>query len=347
MRIGIALDGLLGLSYAEQRTVVRQALSRGYDNAWTNSLATGRDAFHTCAQWAATVADDSDTFGTGILVVPAPVWSALSLAGQAATVGDLSGGRFVLGVGLGGAVQAGFRRTFGIPDVPPIALAREYLLALRSLLGGEKVTLEGRAVTLRGVELGFRPPRVPIYLGALGPQMLRLAGELADGVAPNWCTPEQIAWCREQVADGARRAGRDPAAVQVVQYIRVCVDDDVEAARRALAAQVLAYAMAAPGAPKDHGYRGHFGRMGFDGVLTELEARRDAGAARDELIDGLPAELLLRVGYFGRAEGAAAAFKRMAVGLDEAIVRVVTTRPSLDRTLTTLEACSPARLAAA
>ena len=159
--------------------------------------------------------------------------------------------------------------------------------------------------------------------------MLRLAGELADGVAPNWTTPEQVAWCREQVAEGARQAGRDPQAIRIVGYIRVCVDEDVDAARRALAAQVLEYAMARPGAPKDQGYRGHFGRMGFEQVLSELEARRAAGAKPEELADALPAELALRVGYFGPPAGAAAAFRRLARGLDVAIVRVIAARPGL------------------
>ena len=58
-------------------------------------------------------------------------------------------------------------------------------------------------MTLKGVKLAMSPPpRTPVYLGALGPEMLRLAGELADGVCLNWCTPEQIAWSRERIAEG-------------------------------------------------------------------------------------------------------------------------------------------------
>jgi hypothetical protein len=125
------------------------------------------------------------------------------------------------------------------------------------------------------------------------------------------------------------------------------VDEDEDAARRALAAQVLAYAMARPGGSKEDGYRGHFGRMGFDAALTELEARRDAGAPREELVDALPGELILRVGYFGRAAGAAAHFRRLAEGLDTAIVRVVPARPGLDGVLATLDACRPERVQAA
>src|SRR5205807_359269 len=74
-----------------------------------------------------------------------------------------------------------------------------------------------------------------IYLGALGPQMLQLAGERYDGAALNWCAPEHTLWSRERVAAGALSAGRDPRDVAIHQYIRVCVDPDVAAARRALA----------------------------------------------------------------------------------------------------------------
>ena len=109
---------------------------------------------------------------------------------------------------------------------------------------------------------------------------------------------------------------------------------------------VLDYAMARPGAPKDQGYRGHFGRMGFEQVLSELEARRAAGAKPEDLADALPAELALRVGYFGPPAGAAGAFRRLAQGLDVAIVRVIAARPGLAAATAALEACRPALVAA-
>ena len=172
--------------------------------------------------------------------------------------------------------------------------------------------------------------------------MLRLSGELSDGVTPNWSSPEQIVWLREQVAEGARRAGREASEVPFAQYIRVCIDEDEDAARRAFATQVLGYAMARPGQPKDQGYRAHFGRMGFEDILTDLEARRDAGTPVSELVDAVSPELLLRVGYFGHPAGAASALKRLSQGLDEAMVRLITVRPGdLEACLTTVRACQP------
>src|SRR5690606_21817769 len=113
-----------------------------------------------------------------------------------------------------------------LPRLSVLALMRDYLTTVRGLVAGQEVDYQGEVITLRGMTLGITPPpQTPVYLGALGPEMLRLAGELADGVCLNWCTPEQIAWSRERIAEGARRVGRDPASVKVVEYIRVCVDD--------------------------------------------------------------------------------------------------------------------------
>ena len=139
-------------------------------------------------------------------------------------------------------------------------------------------------VTLRGINLGIDPPpRTPVYLGTLGPEMLRLSGELANGAALNWCTPEQIAWSRERIAEGAARSGRDPASVKVVEYIRVCVDDDVGVARRAFARSVMGYALGAR-VPTERqrqlGYRAHFERMGFTDALGELDGRETGRVTR-------------------------------------------------------------------
>jgi alkanesulfonate monooxygenase SsuD/methylene tetrahydromethanopterin reductase-like flavin-dependent oxidoreductase (luciferase family) len=346
MEIGIGLDQTLRLSFAEQRELVREAAGLGYTSAWTPSNVA-QDAFQICGQWSTATADVVDGgIETGISVVPVPIWSAPALAVAAGTVGELSGGRFVLGVGSGGIHSEEYRRSYGLDAHPPIALMRDYLVVLRRLLAGERVDHDGPTLKLRGVRLAFKPPRVPIYLGALGSQMVRLAGAVADGVALNWCTPEQIAWSRAEVAEGARRAGRDPSDVRVVEYIRICVDEDADTARRALAKAVLGYALARPGASKELGYRGHFGRMGFDAALGELEARRERGAPEAELADAFPSELLQQVGYYGPADGAAAHFRRLAEGLDLAIVRVVPARPGPEAVAAMMRACRPERVAA-
>jgi alkanesulfonate monooxygenase SsuD/methylene tetrahydromethanopterin reductase-like flavin-dependent oxidoreductase (luciferase family) len=310
---------------------------------WTPAGATIRSIFHTCREWWAATTDVTPgglTVGTS--VIPFPAWTVPTLAAEAATVNELTGGKFKLGIGLGSYPSAELRYQLGLPEVPAVVYTRDFVRPLRDLFAGESVDYDGAAVHLHGVRLGIKAPPVPVYLAAMGPQLLRLAGELADGVTPNWSSPEQIVWLRERVAEGARKAGRDPADVPFAQYIRVCVDEDEDAARREFTSNLLGYAMARPGQPTTMGYRAHFGRMGFEAILSDLEARRDAGTPVASMIDDVPPELLLSVGYFGKPAGAAAALERLSRGLDEAMVRLITVRPGdLDACLTSVRACQP------
>jgi len=234
--------------------------------------------------------------------------------------------------------------TLGLPD-RPITIMREYLTVLKALFAGEVVTYDGAAFKVADFSLD-RPARVPIYLAALGPQMLRLAGSLADGVCLNWATPQQIAESAQQVAAGAQLTGRDPSDIPLSMYIRVCVDDDVERARTALAAQVLGYGLARPGVDPKLSYRGLFARMGFDDVLQKLEEKRAAGLSIRELTPEVPDDLLMSLGYFGSSKDAAKHFRRLAVGLDEVIVRVITARPGIDAVLEAMDALTPEKIRA-
>ncbi len=247
-----------------------------------------------------------------------------------------------------------FWSSVGMPN-RPIAVMRDYLTVLRALLGGEVVNYEGPALRLQGATLAAadRPEQlanVPVHLGALGPQMVRLAGELADGALLNWATPERIAQCRQFLDEGAARGGRAPAELQLTMYVRICIDTDVDAARQALGAQVLGYAMGPPGAvapARDGGYRAAFAAMGFDEVLTDLEQRRDRGDSLATLVKAAPDELLTAVGYYGTAEDAPAAYARLSQGLDETIVRVITARPGIEPVVAAMRALSPERIRAA
>ncbi len=242
----------------------------------------------------------------GISVVPLDAWDTGELAEVTAKTARTAPG-FVLGVGSG-----------------------------RAGPGALELVRSGIA------ELRQRVPDVPIYVGALGPRMLRLAGEMADGAALNWCSPERVQWSRERVAEGARRARRDPSAVRIVEYIRVCVDDDEDAARVALATAMLGYALARPRRPKDSGYRLHFTAMGFDPLLAELEARRERGEPAADLARRVPPGLLRAVGAFGGARDAASAFTSLSAGLDVPIARVVASREPEVSARAVIDACSAA-----
>jgi len=347
MLIGVGLDARLGLPFAQLRTAARDAAQLGFESLWTPAGGVP-DSFHVCAAWTQDTA-----LRTGISVVPAVrMWTPLGLAAQAATLAQLSSGRFVLGLGTGGYGPE-FWASVGVAN-RPIAVMREYVVGVRALLAGEEVTAGSDAIGAgslgwpRSASLGVTDlPPAPVYLAALGPQMLRLAGEVADGALLNWATPARIAVSRARVDEGVTRAGREPGSVPMTMYIRVCIDDDVAAARQALGAQVLGYAMGRPGSPQNAGYRGLFAQMGFDEELTELEERRDKGAALPELVAAAPDDLLHAVGYYGPAASAPAAFARLSAGLDETIVRIITARPGLEPVREAMVALTPSLIRAA
>jgi len=348
MEIGLGLDATLNLAFADQAALAQEAARLGYTSLWTPE-GTGQDAFQLCSQrWAASCQVMSEGLSTGIGVSPVLYRTPIAFAMSGGTVSQLTGGRFIMGLGVGGSYRPRTRQTLGLPRLSTLALMRDYLITVRRLVAGEEVTYQGEVVTLQGLKLAISPPpRTPVYLGALGPEMLRLGGELADGICLNWCTPEHIAWSRERLAEGAARCHRDPQQVQVVEYIRVCVDEDVEVARRAFARSTMGYALG-QWVPTERerrlGYRAHFERMGYTEALAELDQMRQRGAAPNEVADAFPPELLRRVGYYGTPEGAATAFRRLAEGLDVAIVRVVAARPGLASVQAVLHACQPALL---
>jgi alkanesulfonate monooxygenase SsuD/methylene tetrahydromethanopterin reductase-like flavin-dependent oxidoreductase (luciferase family) len=346
MMIGVGLDGRLGLPFDQLGAAAREAERLGFESLWTPAGGVP-DSFHICAAWS-----QDTSLRTGISVVPAVrMWTPPSLAAQAATLAQLSSGRFVLGLGTGG-YGPDFWASVGLPN-RPIAVMREYVTQVRALLDGQQVTVGdvvggtgrqgGSPGWPRSAWLGLKDlPPAPVYLAALGPQMLRLAGETADGALLNWATPERIAVSRAEIDAGAARAGRNPGAVPMTMYIRVCIDDDVAAARLAFGTQVLGYALAQPGMPKNAGYRALFAEMGFDAELNELEQRRDRGAAMADLVAAAPEEMLQAVGYYGPAGPAPAAFARLSAGLEEAIVRVITARPGLEPVVAAMTALTPA-----
>ncbi len=342
MEIGIGLDSSLGLSYEEQAQVSAEAARLGYMSIWTPE-GNGEDSFQLCAmRWAATRDVVSGGVGTGIGVSPVGLRTPIGFAMSAGTLSQMTGGRFILGVGSGGAHMSEYRRVWGLRETSALQLMRDYVTTIRSLVAGETVDYEGNSFKLHGASLGIKPPpRTPVYLAALGPEMLRLGGEVADGISLNWCSADQIAWSREMVEEGASAGGRNPSEVKIAEYIRICVDDDLEAARRAYTRSIMGYALGPLGA-KPRSYRAHFERMGFASDLAQIDELRSKNAASEEIVDAFPEALLRHVGYYGPAAGAAEAFKNFSTGLDTAIVRVVAARPGIDSTRAVMEACKPA-----
>ena len=234
-RVGVAFTG--GLSASEIVECVRLAEALGYDSAWV-AEGHGGDQFAILA--ACAVATSRIRLGTSISSVF--VRSAPTIAMAAATVDQLSGGRFVLGLGSSHRVQV--EGEHGLPYARPIDRVRETVDVVRALLRDGVVSYRGGVVDIPRFDLWFRPlrPSVPIYLSGLFRPMLEVCGELAQGVILTWSTPDFARRAAAHVATGARRAGRDVAQVELASLLGCAVDPDVEAARRRLKPGVALYA---------------------------------------------------------------------------------------------------------
>ena len=215
--------------------------------------------------------------------------SPVTMGIQAATFNEMSGGRLLLGLGVGNGIISGWH---GEEFSRPVRLAREYIEIVRAVYSGEKVPdITGDFFSTRGgFKLAFKPPDRPleIWLAGLGPQLARLAGKLCGGVMINMANGEMISEIAENVRLGAKEAGRDPSDIQVVSKIRVSLHEDVGRARWALKKVLTFYSL-------QQGYSQMLHRMGWGDVVDTIQHKyRTEGfaAARksipDEMIDGVP-----------------------------------------------------------
>jgi 5,10-methylenetetrahydromethanopterin reductase len=280
-RIGVAFSG--GLVPADIVECVKLAESLGYESAWV-AEGHGGDQFAILA--ACAVATRRIRLGTSISSVF--VRSAPTIGMAAITVDHLADGRFILGLGSSHRVQV--EPEHGIPFVRPTARLRDTIAVVRALVRDGVVSYRGETITIERFDLWFPPqrPHIAIYVAALFPTMLEIAGELAEGVLLTWPTPRTIARAVEHVAIGARRAGRVATAVDVASLIPCAVADTAAAARDALRPAVGLYAGFFPR------YHRLLAEAGFaDAVRAIKEAfdrgGREAAATKvpDELIDAV------------------------------------------------------------
>jgi alkanesulfonate monooxygenase SsuD/methylene tetrahydromethanopterin reductase-like flavin-dependent oxidoreductase (luciferase family) len=337
MQIDVGLDAT-DLTDDDSAQVVTDAARFGYGRIWIGSIG---DPFQTCAlRWTASRNTVPGGIGTAIGVVPAGQDTPVSLAIRAAALSRLTGGRFILGIGAGSSYQTAYRRTWGISERSPLALVRAYLTTVRGFLAGESVTWDGSGISYAAARLPGPAARTPVYLGAAGPQMVRLGGELADGIYLSWCTTDNVRQTRGLIAEGAERAGRDPAAVTLAASFRVCVDDDTDVARRALASALLPYVLGWGGDPP-RAFRSGFERMGFAAEIAELDELRARGADREQILGAFPERMLRSLGYFGPAAGAADAVRRQVADADIAVVRIVASGQGVEPIQRIIRACAP------
>ena len=164
------------------------------------------------------------------------------VAQKAATLQLLSEGRFILGLGSSHKVQV--EPEHGVTYSKPLTRTRETVAIIRDLLRDGSVEFEGETVRIEKFDLWFTPHRreIPIYVSAVFPKMMEACGEIADGVILTRSTLATAAQVKGQLAAGAARAGRDPAAIEVTSLLPTSVADTRQEALDALRPGVAFYA---------------------------------------------------------------------------------------------------------
>jgi F420-dependent oxidoreductase-like protein len=290
-----------GTTAAQQLELAREAERLGYDSAWV-AEAYGSDAATVLAWLAAQTS--SIHLGSAAFQIPArsPAMTAMT----AATLDQLSGGRFRLGLGLSGPQVA--EGWYGQRFARPLSRARDYLSVVRMALERQRVSYQGETLELplpdgpgKALKLTISPaqPRLPIYLGAMGPRNLALAGELADGWLGFLYAPEHAAGFREHLAAGAARAGRDLDGFDVAPNVQVHIADDLAAARDAMR-PFLALYIGGMGSRERNFYTEQAARYGFEQAARTVQDHYLAGD-RAQAMAALPDELIDLVTLCGPA----------------------------------------------
>ncbi|ETW98059.1 LLM class flavin-dependent oxidoreductase [Candidatus Entotheonella palauensis] len=287
MRFSIRLNNDLPL--ADVVALAQTAEAAGFDQFWISN-----DLFLRSAPVILGAVGQATTrieLGIGILN-PYTIHPG-EIAMIAATLDELTECRFNLGLASG---AANFLQWVGLNQEKPLAMMRETIGAIRRLLAGERVRLEGKFLQWADeAYLRFDAPRVtPIYLGALGPGMLRLAGELANGVLPLLFPPEHYFGVMPLLEAGMQRRSPALADLDIAACLWVSLSEDREAARRVLAEKIAYYG---PSLSPLILERLSLTREDFEPIERAVMAQNDMARAC-QLVD----ERMLRIGVVGDPE---------------------------------------------
>ncbi|GAB2669767.1 LLM class flavin-dependent oxidoreductase [Saccharopolyspora gloriosae] len=259
---------------------VVEAEKLGLDVCWV-AEAWGSDAPSVLGHYAAKT--DRMLLGSGIMQVGTR--TPVAVAQTAITLANLSGGRFLLGLGASGPqVIEGLH---GVPFARPRSRTRETVQIVRAALGGEKIAHSGREFTIPlpgeavPMRLSARPEHpIPIYLATMSPAMLRLTGEIADGWLGTSFVPEgAVEAYFAHLDEGLRDAGRSRADLDVCQGAEVAFARDEDALRPMVAArkEALAFSLGGMGSASTNFYNRAYGRQGWAEVAAEVRDRWQAG----------------------------------------------------------------------
>jgi 5,10-methylenetetrahydromethanopterin reductase len=286
----------------------RLAEAAGFDAVWQAESRLVREATIPLAAFGAVT--DRIKLGSG--VVSMWVRNPAFLAATFSTLDDLAPGRVILGIG---AWWDPLAAKVGVSRARPLRAMREIVESVRALLTGETVTYKGEFVHLDAVELDYvhqvrRPKHVPIVIGATGDQMLRLAGEIADGVLLNYLvSPAYNQRAMGLLAEGAARGGRTVEDLERPQLVVCSMDEDRDAAldaARLLVAQYLGqqpHIMKASGVPQE--LLEDVGRV-LTWPATQEQVRQAARLVPDDVVQlitasGTPAECQAKVAEYVEA----------------------------------------------
>lgn len=279
---------------------VQEAEQCGYAIAWVPE-AYGADAVSLMAWLAANTT--SIRIGSAIMQIPAR--PATTTAMTAATLASLFPGRIVLGLGISGPqVSDGW---YGVGWGHPLERTREYLEVLDLALRREPVAYSGRHEHIPRTP-GGRPLRlilkhhgsIPVYLAAIGPRNVELAGERADGWLPALVHPEHFAASYRHLEVGAARAGRDPRAITVAASTAAIVSDDLEVART-IYRPYLALLIGGMGSRQKNFYRDLVTGYGYEAEAAAITDAYLGGRKRDAEAM-VPSELIDALALIGDAE---------------------------------------------
>jgi alkanesulfonate monooxygenase SsuD/methylene tetrahydromethanopterin reductase-like flavin-dependent oxidoreductase (luciferase family) len=292
--IGTFISAGRSLEQAIER--VRLAESLGYDSTYVTHIA-GRDSLTVLAAYAA--ATERIRLGTGVL----PIYSRTpaATAQTAATIDELSGGRMVLGVGVSHRLTV--EAWYGQSIDRPVTEMREYVGAIRAMFRGEEPP-EGEKWPTRFRFMGYEVrPELPIYIAALSPNMLRLAGEIGDGILLWLCDPPYV---RDvvipEVTKGRERAGKTLDGFDVVPAVPAAVTADRAATLERLRGDLVTY-LSLPF------YRSMLERSGFGGEIAGFDEGIAAGDV-DRAKAAMSEAMLDSLGGFGGAAEARGAVQR-------------------------------------
>lgn len=344
MRLGLNLGYWGAGNDADNLALAREADAVGYAVVWA-AEAYGSDAA-TVLAW---VAAQTDRIDVGSAIFQIPGRTPANTAMTAATLDTLSGGRFRLGLGVSGPqVSEGWH---GVRFDKPLARTREYVAIVRKALARERLTFDGEFFTLplpdgpgKALTLTVHPVReqIPVYLAAIGPKNLELAGEIADGWLAIFFAPERADEIMAPIRAGREKAGKSMAGFDVVPTVPVVIGDDVAACADQVRAYTALY-VGGMGSREKNFYNQLACRMGFEAAAIEIQdrymAKDYAGAAAAvpfEFIDataliGPPNRIQERLSAYADAGVTTLTVATYAGTLEERLMTVRTMPDLLDR----------------